>query len=285
MIMTLQDWSHFRENLTHEEVILVRKLRFVNLVDILNSDTFSENSLTVYLGFRPNLLELFYLKSVHRSVKRKFLLNKDKGCTPIVTFFRKIVKGSVRIRKIIDNVVSEIGPTSGLNKRVSLTNYNNADPERDCNFYKIFQISKLKNNLQSFIFNFTSQTLYHNAMIAHFVPDHNMSCQRCEFGKLRPALRETISHIFWDCPKIYDIITVLNLIISNGVLSYEELKIIIFLGCSNPISYNIETTNIICFIVMYFIFSTRNDRRIYNTSKLKQFISRINKPLFVEYGN
>ena len=107
----------------------------------------------------------------------------------------------------------------------------------------------------------------------------------CEFGKLRPAPRETISHVFWDCPKIYDIITVLNLIISNGVLSYEELKIIIFLGCSNPISYNIETTNIICFIVMYFIFSTRNDRRIYNTSKLKQFISRINKPLFVEYGN
>ena len=49
--MTLQDWSHFRENLTHEEVILVRKLRFVNLVDILNSDTFSEKSLTVYLGF------------------------------------------------------------------------------------------------------------------------------------------------------------------------------------------------------------------------------------------
>ena len=222
-------------------------------------------------------------------MKRKFLLNKDKGCTPIVTFFRKIVKGSVRIRKIIDNVVSEIGPTSGLNKRVSLTNYNNADPERDCNFYKIFQISKLKNNLQSFIFNFTSQTLYHNAMIAHFVPDHDPSCQRCKIGKLRPAPRETISHIFWDCPKISNILTDLNLIISNGVLSHEELKITIFLGCSNPVSFNIETTNTICFIAMYYIFSTRNNIRIYNTSKLKQFIfhhtSKINKPLFVEFEN
>ena len=101
--------NHFRENLTHEELILVRKLRIVNLVDILNSNTFSENSLTLYLGFRPNLLELFYLESVHRSVKRKFSLNKDKVCTPIVTFFRKIVKGSVRIRKILDIVNLEFG--------------------------------------------------------------------------------------------------------------------------------------------------------------------------------
>ena len=199
-------------------------------------------------------------------MKRKFSMNKDKGCTPIVTFFRKIVKGSVRFRKIIDNVESEIGPTSGLNKFVALTNYNNADLERDCNFYKIFKISKLKNNLQSFVFNFTSQTLYHNAMIAHFVLDHDPSCQRCDFGKLRPAPRETISHIFWDSPKISDILTDLNLIISNGVLSHEELKMTIFLGCTNPVTFNIQTTNIICFTVMYFIFSTRNNRRIYNTS-------------------
>ena len=151
----------------------------------------------------------------------------------------------------MDNVESEIGPTSGLNKHIALTNYNNVDPERDCNFYKIFKISKLKNNLQGFIFNFTSQTLYHNAMIAHFVPDHDPSCQRCDFGNLRPAPRETNSHIFWDCPKISDILNDLNLIISNGVLSHEELKITIFLGCSNPVTFNIETTIIICFIVMY----------------------------------
>ena len=267
---------------------MIKKLRLVNLVDIRNSDSFSENSLTLYLGFRPNFLELFYLKSVHRSVKRQFAMNKDKACTPIVTFFRKIVRGSVKFRRIIDNIEQESGPTPGLRKRVALSNYNAANPERDCNFNKIFKISKLKNNLRCFIFNFTSQTLYHNAMIAHFVQDHDPICQRCELGKLRPAPRENISHVFWDCPKICDILTDLNLIISNGALSHEELKTTIFLGCSNPISFNIETTNIICFIAMYFIFSTRNDRRVYNTTKLKQFISYhtagTNKPLFVEYG-
>ena len=87
-------------------------------------------------------------------------------------------------------------------------------------------------------------------MIAHFVQDHDPSCQRCDFGKLRPAPRETISHIFWDCHKISDILNDLNLIISNGVLSYEELNITIFLGCSNPVTFNYQH---ICFIVMYYM--------------------------------
>jgi hypothetical protein len=71
-------------------------------------------------------------------VKRKFSLKKDKACTPILTFFRKIVKGSIRIRRILDNSKSEIEPGIGLRKLVVLTNYNNAEPQRDCNFYKKF---------------------------------------------------------------------------------------------------------------------------------------------------
>ncbi len=30
-------------------------------------------------------------------------MNKDKACTPIVTFFRKIVRGSVKFRQIVTN--------------------------------------------------------------------------------------------------------------------------------------------------------------------------------------
>jgi len=102
-----------------------------------------------------------------------------------------------------------------------------------------------------------------------------------------PAPREMISHIFWDCPKISEILLDLNTIISNGALSHEELKSVILLGCNNPLIFNIENTNIICFIVMYYIFSTRNSGRFYNTSKLKQFIfhhtAKLNIPLFKEY--
>ena len=278
--------NHFRANLTPEKILLIRKLRIVNLVDIFNSDIFSENNVALYLGFRPNPLEIFYLKSVHRNVIRGLAMNKDKACTPILTFFRKIVKGSFKIRRIIDNNKNEAVPGGGLRKRGALAHIYNVDPERDCNFYKIFGFSKLRNNLRSFIFNFTAQTLYHNAMIAHFVQNHEPTCHRCELGNLRPAPRETIAHIFWDCPKISEIILDLNTIIANGTLSHDELRSVIFLGCTNPLIFNIVDTNTICFIVMYYIFSTRNSGRQYNKSKLRQFIfhhtEKLKNPLFAE---
>ena len=152
---------------------MIRKLRFVNLANILDNYSFSENSIALYLGFHLNFLELFYLRSVYRNLLHKFENNKNKVCMPILTFFRKIVKGSVKIRKIFVNLNCNPVHENGLRKRIALANYYIEEPERDCNFYKIFKHTKLKNNLRSFIFNFTSQTLYHNAMISHFVEDYN----------------------------------------------------------------------------------------------------------------
>ena len=102
----------------------------------------------------------------------------------------------MRIRKIVDSINSEIELGNGLRKSIALANYNVVELDRDRNFYKIFKFSKLKNNLRSFFFNFTSQTLYHNAIISHFVQDYDSTCQQCERGNLKPAPRENISHIF-----------------------------------------------------------------------------------------
>ena len=52
--------NHFRVNLTPETVLLIRKLRFVNLVDIFNTEIFSENRVALYLGFRPNPLYKYF---------------------------------------------------------------------------------------------------------------------------------------------------------------------------------------------------------------------------------
>ena len=106
------------------------------------------------------------------------------------------------MRKILYIVDSENGISSGLLKRKTLADNNSVDSERDCNYHQTFQNTKQKNNLLSFIFNFMSQSLYHNAMIAHFVQDFDATCQRCER---------------WDCPKINDILRDCNQIISNGV--------------------------------------------------------------------
>jgi len=185
--------NHFRANLTPETVLLIRKLRFVNLVDIFNSEIFSENRVALYLGLRPNPIEIFYLRSVHRNVMRKFAMNKDKVCTPILTFIRKIVKGSVKIRRIIDNFKTVVVSGHELRKPVALAHDNNVDPERDCNFYKIFGNSKLRNNLRSFIFNFTAQTLYHNAMISFKIMTLPVNGAKSETLSLRREKQSLIS--------------------------------------------------------------------------------------------
>ena len=52
--------NHFRVNLTPETVLLIKKLRFVNLVDIFNTEIFSENRVALYLRFRPNPLYKYF---------------------------------------------------------------------------------------------------------------------------------------------------------------------------------------------------------------------------------
>ena len=92
-------------------------------------------------------------------------------------------------------------------------------------------------------------------MTAHFVQDFDPSCQRCKHGKLRPAPKESLPHIFWDCPKIKDILSNLNHIISNGVLTNEELRKTLFLGSNIK-----QQIYIICFTTLYFIFTTRDGK-------------------------
>ena len=93
------------------------------------------------------------------------------------------------MRKILNIVDSENGISSGLLKRKTLTDNNSVDSERDCNYHQTFQNTKLKINLLRFLFNFMSQSLYHNAMIAHFVQDFDATCQHSEHGKLSLHLK------------------------------------------------------------------------------------------------
>ena len=75
-------------------------------------------------------------------------------------------------------------------------------------------------------------------MVAHFVQNCDPTCQRCEFGNLRPAPRETISHIFWDCPKISEILLDLNIKKKSIVFT------LIFIWSSSPEDDSNEPCNL-----------------------------------------
>ena len=127
--------------------------------------------------------------------------------------------------------------------------------------------------LKSFIFNFTSQILYNSSMIAHFVQDFSPTCKRCEYARLLPAPKETLLHIFWDCPCIQEIISGVKRLISNDRITENCFREILFLGSVSNLKFNIKKTNLICMTALFFIFSTRNKNSTYNINKLYDFLN------------
>jgi len=123
-------------------------------------------------------------------------------------------------------------------------------------------------------------------MIAHFVQNFDPTCQRCEKNNIRPAPKESIAHIFWDCPNIQIVLSDLNDIISSGMLPHDRLRKVLFLGYkeNDVMIYNVKITNIICLIVLFYIFTTRDGKSLYTKGKLLNFIdlhiSRVSNLLF-----
>lgn len=116
-----------------------------------------------------NILETFYLRSVFNKVIRLFNLNEE--CTPL---------SCRRFRNILIKASSGKPINKGLLKCRVLANAVQTDIMRDCNYNSLFGISKLSHNLSSFIFNFTSHTLYDNTMISYIVQNCELSCRQCD---------------------------------------------------------------------------------------------------------
>ena len=240
------------------------------MLDIQNNQLFSARTLTIYLGFELNALEIFNIRSIFHRISRTY--NLENTCTPIVSFFGKIKKGSKKIRNILLNNYEIIKVNTGLVKRGILANNAHIDKIRDCNFNITFSSPKISHTLKSFMFNFSSQILYNNSMIAHFVQDFSPTCKRCEYAKLLPAPKESLLHIFWDCPCIQVIISDVKRLISNERITDISFREILFLGSISNLKYNIKKTNLICMTTLFFIFSTRNVNSTYNINKLNDFI-------------
>ena len=73
-------------------------------------------------------------------------------------------------------------------------------------------------------------------------------------GRLLPAPKETLAHIFFDCPLISNILSELNKLISNDSLDLTERKNVVRLGVSEKNTYSTFKTSLIFMITSYFIF-------------------------------
>ena len=110
-------------------------------------------------------------------------------------------------------------------------------------------------------------------MISHFVQNYDPTCKRCEHAGLRPAPKETVLHIFWDCPCILVILNDVKKLISNDPIADSKLREILFLGSDAHLQFSIKTTNKICLASLFFIFYSRNNKAVYSMEKLIKFIN------------
>ena len=110
-------------------------------------------------------------------------------------------------------------------------------------------------------------------MISHFVQNYDPTCKRCEHAGLCPAPKETVLHIFWDCPCILVILNDVRRLISNEPITDIKLREILFLGSDENLKFSIKMTNKICLASLFFIFSTRNNKSVYSKEKLIKFIN------------
>ena len=110
-------------------------------------------------------------------------------------------------------------------------------------------------------------------MIAHFVQDFSPTCKRSEYARLLPAPKETLLHIFWDCPYIQKIISAVKTLISNEPIDNARFREILFLGSISDLKFNVKKTKLICMTSLFFIFSTRNKNTTYSINKLYDFLN------------
>ena len=90
--------------------------------------------------------------------------------------------------------------------------------------------------------------------------DRDLPCARCTGARLYPAPKETLSHIFIDCPMIINILHELNKIISKSELRTVDLMNSIWLGVSEKYEYSVFKTSLIVLLNNFNIFKTRKTR-------------------------
>ena len=107
----------------------------------------------------------------------------------------------------------------------------------------------------------------------NFVVDEDPAGSRCTEGWLLPAPKETLSHIFFDCPMIANILSKLNNLISNNTLDLVELTNIVWLGVPEKNIYCIFKTSLIVKATNYFIYKSRKSLGMSTISKYKAFLA------------
>ena len=176
----------------------------------------------------------------------------------------------MKFRKILSKEKICLHNNKGLRKQLKLSTLTQPLEPRKRNLYNLFRCGFFTKEFSEFLFKFNTGTLYTNAMISNFDVDQDPACSRCTGGQVLPAPKETLSHIFFDCPMIANIPSELNNLISNNTLDLVELTNVVWLGMPEK---NIYCTFKTSLATKFFLYKSRNSSGMSTISKYKAFLA------------
>ena len=104
-------------------------------------------------------------------------------------------------------------------------------------------------------------------------------------GRLLPAPKETLPHIFFDCPMISNILSELNRLIANNTLSLPELANVVWLGVPEKKIYSIFKTSLIVMATNYFLYKSKKSPGMATIAKYRAFLAFTLPVVFYDFLN
>jgi hypothetical protein len=89
---------------------------------------------------------------------------------------------------------------SGLRNLLSNMDIDLPSKERMSSLVSKWNIGFLNTSIRVFSFKFYNNILGINSRVTHYNPEINAGCTFCVLNKILPPPKETIAHLFFDCP-------------------------------------------------------------------------------------
>jgi hypothetical protein len=153
------------------------------------------------MGFALSDRQYAMLVTCLRIARRRY--NKDTDqCNTLRDFMVSFKKGSRKFRTVLISKTRPHQLPDGSGLRTFVTNLELEFPSnvRMQALVSKWNLGFLNTSVRVFSFKFYNNILGTNSRVAHFNPEISAGCTFCAMTKTLPPPKETVAHLFFDCP-------------------------------------------------------------------------------------
>ena len=242
-------------------VDLDNKFVDANILRFRTGINFNEND---YWRVRP-FIQQFIDNNLHKM---------DHEHVPIDIFLSNEKLKSKNFRPFFQNYEGDIKSMQYVKKRYLKVGLNTVqESAREIFFQSTWHLSYLSMDVRNFFFKFLHNYLKLNASINHFDNSVSQECSFCLVDNRRPAPKEVIEHVYYECPTIILFAQQYfkDYFLQNCNINFEHQWL--FIGAPTYLSENfINVINIEIAFFNFFVYKSRFKKRRPIVRDLKQFM-------------